>query len=90
MGFLTYNSFIMRRATEASMFWFEVGRHNSISEIFLPIYINSERGKSHYEKADNKKQRKKEIISCKTLGHLVTISSWSPQYVGLLIEYNLL
>lgn len=49
----------MSKATKVSMFLFEVGKYKSISEIFLPVYMNSERKKkSHYERTDNEKQRK--------------------------------
>ena len=67
----------MRKATKGSMFLFEVGKYKSISEIFLPVYMSSERKKkSHYERAENEKQRNgNKTIRSKDFRHLVTIFS---------------
>ena len=50
----------MKKATEASMFGFEIGKYKSISEIFLPVYMNSEREKNHIMKEQIRRNKEKE------------------------------
>lgn len=51
----------MRRATKASMFLFEVGNYKSISEIFLPVHMNSERKDKNHIMKEQMRNKEKEI-----------------------------